>query len=201
MSKNEETALVVPGAREAEHLPLVPITLVEFFVCPCGNHRFEVQHIEVWTSAGPWYCDICRQGWRFTRLPNGIQLTKHGEPLRRKLVKLAVAKQGVLILDTLDYGLEKNDAPLGEGDEYLYNQHQCPTNFLRLVERVIALCDEPGCKVTGDRWDLGDGKHGHADPHGFFAYVETLPWRDLDAEDPNVVTWPKGDDAIDVTPK
>ena len=44
-----------------------------------------------------------------------------------------------------------------EYDDYFYNEHTCPTNFMP--------------DVIGVRTDDGD-----TDPHGLFAYVKTEPW-------------------------
>ena len=51
----------------------------------------------------------------------------------------------------------------GYNEEYFYNEHTCPTNYMTEVVKVIS-------------------EDGNEDPHGIFAYVKTEPWRDLEEE-------------------
>ena len=55
---------------------------------------------------------------------------------------------------------------ISEHHEYYYNEHTCPTNYMRNVVAVIDL------------------KHQDQDPHGIFEYIATLDY-DEKVEDCN----------------
>ena len=164
-------------AATGEHLPLVPLEAETrlYFTCPrCQKHRFRIDHIPVGNDVR-WSCAECRVEWKILRHAEHVELTETDKvPEPRTLVTLAITRPGLLILEAVKYAHEPGES-LEDGQAYLYTEHQCPTNFLRDVVRVV--------DASGD-----------TDPHGFFSYVSTEPWRDLDAEDPSIAQ-PSHDDS------
>ncbi len=129
-----------------------------YIACPaCSQGAHTVSHKMHGGGFGPWYCDECGQGFRGR--------TISGAEAEVELVDSRVIKTVVTLR------LDPDDAPITlivEGiqvlhgdeqfdpdrDEYFYNEHTCPINFLPKVAEVID--DE-----------------GNNDPHGVFRWVKT----------------------------
>ena len=149
----------------------VTITPIRHFACPNGcDHRFNVEHMFGRAqTAGPWYCDDCGQGWNIASDGERVSVEKAtanlaGEgdgKLRKCFVTLEIPPQresiffkvrGMLWTPTIT-------EETAERQRYYYEEHTCPTNWLRNVEEIR----------------IGDD----ADPHGLAQFVAVY---NVDAE-------------------
>lgn len=139
-----------------------------FVACPNGCEIGRdgvgcVDHlIDKKTSAGPWYCDVCGQGWwlEFDGV-GGVDLRARAEKLIRRIVVLELPPQTkpiTILLKEHHVRFHENDDEDREGLRYYYDEHTCPTNWMRVGAVVFD----------------GDG-----DPHGLFRFVRVID----DAED------------------
>ena len=132
--------------------------------CPmCGEDDFQVDHLESGQTTA-WYCDKC--GGKFGIEVRGGKYTITQfilTPLPDRKEKTLVTLQSKGPVRLIVEGIRLTDCPKEEGhDEYFYNEHTCPTNYLSSVVKCI------------------DPADGNEDPHGIFEYVSTEPWRDLE---------------------
>lgn len=128
-----------------------------FLVCPnCGERKERVDHIAVGRSAGPWACGFCHRYYRFVRTgPETVEV----EQLEQRETPVTVTLRSrtvppiTLKLHTWKYGHSQEDSAeeYAEHQRYFYNEHTCPTNFMRNVEKIVFEGDE--------------------DPHGVFEFV------------------------------
>lgn len=127
--------------------------------CPnCSKATNSIDHLDGKEISTRWYCDDCGYEYSFN-------LTKSGELTDVKLTGRKVSKSLVL-LKCGDIGLVV-EGMVFDGDksnnEYFYNEHTCPVNYMKNVKMVFDL------------------KNDDTDPHGIFEYVKTLPWEhDID---------------------
>lgn len=140
----------------------VPVIHVRHFACPNGcDHRFGIEHLfGRSTTAGPWYCDDCGQGWNIAI--DGEQVSVEKADVRRKcFVTLEIPPQsesiffkvrGMLWAPTIT-------EETVEQKRYYYEEHTCPTNWLSEVEEI---------KIGED-----------TDPHGLAQFVAVY---DVDAK-------------------
>src|SRR5690554_2944620 len=140
--------------------------------CPsCGDYEWTVSHLFEEAAKRPegyysvqWNCDACFTKFAFRIYPDQrVELSPIGineDPLIPSIVLLRSTMVGeggkpiyaVLSARSFKKSLEKEkEEPLSSGMEYYYNQHTCPTNWLR---EVIALVQD-----------------GEADPHGCFEFL------------------------------
>lgn len=146
-----------------DNLPSPAVTYTKtFLVCPhCAHHtNSSIDHLEAGRHFGPWFCDEC--GGSFLGVANGADtvLTKHHERQTKTLDLLVLEpteKPIYFILDGIQFGEDGNK-------EYLYEEHSCPTNWLRNIRLV---------SVDGD-----------IDPHGFMEFVRHVPAGTM-PDDPN----------------
>jgi ribosomal protein S27AE len=126
--------------------------------CPeCGQGEFLIVSMHFGRSWGPWYCDDCGYGFTGRTDENGESFT---EPWRDRKVKTVVTLRSnapvVLRVEGMRFVPGEDGPEAADGhDEYYYNEHTCPTNFL----------GHPVLEVTDD--------DGTDDPHGIFAWVKT----------------------------
>lgn len=154
--------------------------LVERFhvVCPhCGEEDGRVDHLfdRPPASFGPWYCETCRRGYvGRVFAPNDVEVEPHPGFIEDTLDLLVIQPQ-----DRPVYFVVKGIAMNGErdGKKYFYEEHSCPTNYVR-CEAIIS--------------------EGDSDPHGLFEYVRTVPlpegWDD-DGNQPYFDLFPEAKDA------
>jgi ribosomal protein L37AE/L43A len=133
--------------------------------CPtCGARTFQVTHLMPdldhpkrggSRSFGPWYCDACGQGIRGKLYRTGFVIEVDVDVLPEKhqdfydLLKLEPRTEPVYFLVEASHGRADE-----EDLRFLYEEHQCPTNFIR-------------CKLM-----IADG---NPDPHGLYRYVKSVP--------------------------
>ncbi len=129
--------------------------------CPaCGKGEHQVSHLAIGMKTA-WYCDEDDCGYRFSLhvlSDTEIELVVLDERRIKKLVTLRSSAPVTLIVEASSYLPDKE---LADRDEYFYNEHTCPMNFMR---NVVEIVDE-----NGDR-----------DPHGIFEYVKTEPYREIE---------------------
>lgn len=121
------------------------IKTIRYFTCPNGcAHQFSVEHLFAALApepgrtrmAGPWHCDDCGQGWRITYDATSlVDVSPAGDCKRTHWVTLELPPQsspvrfrvrGVRFTESIDV----------ESERYFYEEHTCPTNWLRNVDRV-----------------------------------------------------------------
>lgn len=131
-------------------LEITETVTTKYVLCPCCNSKLgSINHLVEGTYA--WYCDACGNRIKF-KMHQGCVVDSHktGETKEKTLVFLKRGGIG-LIVEGMSFNSENND-------EYFYNEHTCPTNYLSCVVAIVDL------------------EHGDPDPHGIFEYVTTLPW-------------------------
>jgi|SRR6185437_4520994 len=138
------------------------ITEVKNFVeCPhCNKSKNSVGHLfsenkEI--SFGPWYCAECGNAFRGVVKGKDVFLEKMSE---RKDSAIVFLRSGNILLAVK--GMYFNGELDVDNSRYFYEEHTCPTNYLKDVEMVIDL------------------KNGDTDPHGIFEFVGVIPYQDLD---------------------
>ena len=152
----------------------VPVVPVRHFAClACGEHLFHVEHLfrsaEQYDkgdgySAGPWYCDECGTA-------NELRMYADGRVTARSLDKKCLRTSVVLKLPPqkepvyfLMEGMRFTEEWPNPGetqeehnhsrDRYFYEEHSCPTNWLKDVQEVMIGSD--------------------CDPHGLWHYMGTI---------------------------
>lgn len=151
----------------------VELKTQRYFTCPNGcAHRMTVEHLLDQDdpcstkggpprSAGPWYCDDCGDGWKLTYDATGVDVEPAGKKKVDQFVILELPPQTEpvcfkLRTSRVDRALDE------EADVYFYEEHTCPTNWLRHVDEV----------------SIGDDD----DPHGLWKHVRTY---DVEVETPD----------------
>ena len=124
---------------------------IKYVLCPCCEKKVgSINHLNTGTYG--WYCDGCGNKVQFI-MQNGsvVSSQKTGETKEKTLVFLKSGDIG-LVVEGMSFNGEQ------QNDEYFYNEHTCPTNYLSRVVTIVDL------------------EHNDCDPHGIFEYVTTLPW-------------------------
>lgn len=126
--------------------------------CPsCGAERaFEVTHLwGMQVSFGPWPCSHCGKGIRGVISGYEVEIEKTGGSMEDSLVllKLPPQEQNILLV-TKGRLIDGDD----QHDQYHFESHTCPVNFLRETQKII----------------IGDDD----DPHGLFKYCGTAAYVD-----------------------
>lgn len=150
----------------------------ELAICPwCeGESGHRVDHLygdRMPTTAGPWYCNECRQSFRVkVNAPGDVELAKE---IGRDAFTPSVAllkfdgKDGSVffVMKHDRYrsnGSVETDADNQEHQRYFFEEHSCPTNWLRECIAVI--------------------EAGDTDPHGFLDFVRAVDVpNDFDEDD------------------
>lgn len=127
----------------------------KYIQCPhCLKATNSIDHLDGKEISTRWYCDDCGNQYSF-------KLSKTGEITELKLTGDRIDKSLVLLKNG-DIGLVVEglvfNGDLSNNNEYFYNEHTCPTNYMKRVKEVFDL------------------KNDDTDPHGIFEYVKTLPW-------------------------
>ena len=148
----------------------VELKTKRYFTCPNGcKHEMMVEHLlgdGAWgvtkdhprRTAGPWYCDECGQGWRLTYDASGVDVEAVGKKVDQFVI-LELPPQSEAIRFKLR--TSRVDRDLDESaDQYFYEEHTCPTNWLRHVDEVSIA--------------------GYDDPHGLWKYVRTYDVEESD---------------------
>lgn len=127
--------------------------IINYAICPfCGETTSSVDHLLQETTETLWYCDKCggRYGLKFE---NGKMFICKTDERKDKTLVFLQAGYIVLIVEGL------NLSGIGtENNAYYYNEHTCPTNYMKDVIKVIDL------------------RNRDTDPHGIFEYKKTVPY-------------------------
>jgi hypothetical protein len=136
-------------------------------ICPwCeGESGHRVDHLydgHMPANAGPWYCKECRRSFRVkVNAPGDVELTKYEDnrPFTPSLALLKFdGKDGPVFFimkhDRYRSSEDETDAEIQGHQRYFYEDHSCPTNWLRECVAVI--------------------EDGDADPHGFLDFVRAV---------------------------
>lgn len=134
-----------------------------FVRCPsCNEGRHFYGHLlkdfRNGLTFGPWACDECGVFSEFRCDGLGVEdLRIRISTTRAPLVKKYVLLERDEIKLVIKASLPSDWAEANE--EYLYNSHTCPTNYLTSTVAIL----------------LGVGKNADSDPHGVFQYVTSAP--------------------------
>jgi hypothetical protein len=135
----------------------------DFAICPhCnGQTGSRIDHLYPGpTTAGPWACDICGH-WFDVKIngPKNVELTpakSKNEPVRDGYALLRFdGMEGPVffIMKCSRYRVE-SDEEQQSSDRFFFEEHSCPTNWLRDCVEVISA--------------------GDIDPHGFLKFVRSI---------------------------
>ncbi len=129
-------------------------------MCPsCTQGEFSVEHINAGQEFGPWCCDKCGAYCKGKRA-GAIFEMEICEDLKREKITVTLQSKTqppiTLKLNTWQYMPGKDGPPLTperawDNARYYFNEHTCPTNYMRDVAEII--CE------------------GDSDPHGVFEFV------------------------------
>ena len=131
--------------------------------CPnCGHADSGVDHLmgqEGDRTFGPWYCGACGTAYEGVVKNGKDVLIKVSEGRRLDdtlvLLQLPPQKESVyLVVKGMMFDGELNE----DGKRYHYDQHTCPTNYLKDSVALIIGNDD--------------------DPHGLFRFVRAIPMKD-----------------------
>ena len=122
--------------------------------CPfCGEYDHSVTHLmgsDV--SFGPWYCDKCGKSIE-GKINSGVCFIKKSSKVKTNtLVALELSDLSgpiFFIVKGMKFDREKGN------DEYFYEEHNCPANFMGDIVELIY--------------------KNETDPHGVFNYLKTVP--------------------------
>lgn len=138
----------------------------DFLICPwCGaKSGCRVDHLygEAPRGFGPWYCEACGEAMEGTVQIGPLVQVHKAASTKRMTPRLVLLKRDgpspvYFVVSDHDHidGVEPTDEERQVNAEYLYEEHSCPTNWLRDVVAVI--------------------EDGDADPHGFLSFVRACP--------------------------
>jgi ribosomal protein L37AE/L43A len=168
---NHPFVVAVRTLREAERFTgAVTAITKHHVVCPaCQKPSGTLDHLKQNTET-LWYCDECGVRYKLVLKDGRVEVTATADRTEKRLVVLKREGFYLIVEGLVFIGADAPDA--GEHNHaYFYNEHTCPTNYLKRVKAVVE-------KSEGRIMCLDP------DPHGCFEYVATLPW-DNDIEDSN----------------
>ena len=150
-----------------------------YFRClACEKGEMSIEHLidsPQKLSWGPWYCSECGMGHKGTAGEGSVDAELAGGRKEDALVLLKLDPgAGTVYLTVRSPRFLSNRTSLegkaqyDDGDRYYYNEHTCPTNYLRNVVEILQV--------------LPDGTSS-ADPHGIFEYQGTAPPYDEEVSD------------------
>lgn len=135
--------------------------------CPECGKTSSVNHLNVNKCANyKWFCDRCGTQYAFTlSAGDDYEIEKTGTKSIKTnvLLKLPVLKEPLyLIVEGMRFEYpdghpDKSEDEQSNHDEYFYNEHTCPTNYLKKAEEIFY--------------------KGQDDWHGIFEYIKTIPYK------------------------
>ena len=126
-------------------------------ICPHCNKvdGHTVDHIieDNMSWFGPWYCEHCRKAYNGKYENGELTIEKHNDKIFDTIVFLKkdnviLAVKGMNFKSHIEQDYDQN-----HGNRYFYEEHTCPTNYLKNTLMII------------------DTDEDDDDPHGIFEYV------------------------------
>jgi hypothetical protein len=138
-----------------------------FFRClACGEGEMSIEHVvdREGVSWGPWFCRQCGEGHRGTTTDGAFSVQRTNTSHKKTAVLLRLEPDpGTVYLVVEGMMLGEGDVPKSpwydDDNKYYYEEHTCPTNYLRSANDILQVLPE----------------EKSADPHGIFTYVATAP--------------------------
>jgi len=129
----------------------------QYVACPhCGDDTHSISHLlGENTTFGSWYCDSCGHSFG-GKIENGRVFIKKEDKTKYKNFVILRHDKVILVVEGMHFEPKINY----DTQRYLYDEHTCPTNYMKHVKIVMDL-------ETLD-----------TDPHGIFEYVTTIPYVD-----------------------
>lgn len=132
-----------------------------YVLCPhCQQGESRIDHIAVGSTFGPWSCDECGRSYKGKRTSDGADTFKC-EGVHTPTLDLLVFPPSDKPLYFVIRGLNYSRASWNSGDtsvhdqkRYSYEEHSCPTNWLKQIE-LLAFDGDP-------------------DPHGALQFVRHI---------------------------
>lgn len=130
---------------------------------PSGSRVDHLYHDALPRSFGPWSCALCKRRFRgVVRAPSEVDvLAIEGVPeFSRQMVLLKYEAEGRRTFFVIDHdrfnenGVRSSDEENADRVAYFFEEHSCPTNWLRECVCVI--------------------EDGDDDPHGFLEFVRAV---------------------------
>lgn len=137
----------------------------QYIVCPhCNqNSGHSVDHIQRGGHFGEWYCNECGHSYKGCRNEHGqIELTLSDSVKTNTYDLVVLPPQDKPIYFVLK-GMSFNDGHYDDGKEYFYEEHSCPTNWLKHMVTMIIENDD--------------------DPHGLIEFVRSVKECDAPLDD------------------
>jgi transcription elongation factor Elf1 len=131
-----------------------------YISCPvCGKGESRVCHLSLGQSFGPWSCDVCGHFYRGTRTEQGADIEVIEGQIKKKRIDVLEFIHDArlkIYVESFDVTNPNISEAMEERNSiaYFYEEHDCPSNYLRCTEDVIF--------------------DNEKDPHGIFRYVETI---------------------------
>jgi hypothetical protein len=124
--------------------------------CPtCKNPDGSIDHLLGEEARCQWYCAHCGAQYIFQLSKDGtVKTARTGDRSDKTLVLLRHGNIGLVV----EGNQITREGAVEGGDEFIYEEHMCPSGYLKHVLEVFDL----DAKIE--------------DPHGIFDYVATLPW-------------------------
>lgn len=151
------------------HKARISTLTTTYIHCPnCGEKAGTIDHLleKDYGRDFSWSCDHCGVGYSFTINSASditIKIDQDRQDVRCLTVLKLTPKPSTLYIVLSSWDYHRSDKPF-DGAEYFYNEHTCPENWARNIEKFII---------------AGDG-----DPHGTFEYVESIDLPpDVDRDD------------------
>lgn len=140
------------------------------FLCPSCKREVSLSHLLNRENLLPedmyWTCDECGNSFKMTRGEGTLLAQKaippSPEPEYKKLVLLEIPPREHSLFFVVEATQYRTEEECGSGDEYFYNEHTCPTNWIRHVRDII------------DTSDLSTDPHGVAQYRGSIRLTEDI---------------------------
>lgn len=141
------------------------IFTTRFVKCPNGcDHKFQIDHLLTENrKAGPWYCDLCYQGFNIETINGEVFLTEK-QPTESDdgksypswvILEIPPQKESIVLKVK---GIYHKEGSINSNDKFHYEENTCPVNYFKYTENVF----------------LGDD----SDPHGLANYITSYPTSD-----------------------
>lgn len=158
--------------------------MTKLFACPdCGSMEHSYGHLSAGDNFGPWYCDKCGCSASGVVSEDGVDIERGKDRKARTLVLLRLNGSSTntdaihIVVEGMVFYPEGGRPVIDLArDEYFYNEHTCPWNYLRLPIKKGDDCDPHGLFVHQETVLAPEEYCGDLDTDGFPS-VEN--WREI----------------------